>query len=160
MGTVFGLGSSGAFFTAGMRAATAIISDSIRTTAAAMPSAKIPPTVRWYMRGNIGYVGAGGPGGRVAPAAYMFETPGARHPFFARVGTWRYLHHKWYTQPYRPFMEVGFDVARGDASQALMEVWGYPFAESLGFDVSGVGITSGGMVRPTGINRSFMSRMI
>jgi len=63
-GIIAGAGASGGFFIAGMRAATAIIADSIKTVATAMPSKKIPPTVRWYMRGAIGYVGAGGPGGR------------------------------------------------------------------------------------------------
>lgn len=141
-----GVAGSGAFFTAGMKAATAIIADSIRTVAGAMPSKKIPPTVRHYVRGGVGYVGAGGPGGRVAPNAYMFETPGARHPFFAKVGSYRYIHGPWYTQPYRPFMETGAAIAEGAAAEALAEVWGYPFCESLGLEVPGITFS---MVRPT-----------
>lgn len=132
------LGLSGSYYTAGMRAATAIVADAIRTVAAAMPSKKIPPTVAHYVRNGIGYVSAGGPGGRVAPNAYMFETPGARHPFFAPVGSWMYLHGPWYTQPYRPFMEEGAAIAHDDAAEALAQVWGYPFAESLGFEVPGI----------------------
>lgn len=129
------LGSGGAYYTEGMRAATAYIADVIKAVAAAMPSKKIPPTVVSYVRTNIGYVSAGGPGGRTAPNAYMFETPGARHPFFAHVGTWRYQHGPWYTQPYRPFMETGAAIAHDDAAEILAEVWGYPFAASLGFEV-------------------------
>jgi hypothetical protein len=140
------LGGSGSFFIDGMRAATAIIADSIKTVATAMPSKKIPPTVQSYVRGGIGYVTAGGPGSRLAPNAYMFETPGARHPFFARVGSWNYIHGRWYTQPYRPFMEIGAMAAHDAAAEALMEVWGFPFAESLGFESPGISFS---MVRPT-----------
>lgn len=144
-------GASGGYFIAGMRAATAHIADVIKAVATAMPSKKIPPTVRSYVRMGVGYVSAGGPGGRVAPNAYMFETPGARHPYFARVGSWRYLHHPWYTQPYRPFMEEGAAIAHGDAEEILAEVWGYPFAASLGYEVPGLSFS---MVRQT-INRSY-----
>lgn len=138
--------ASGGYFVAGMRAATAHMADVIAAVATAMPSKKIPPTVRSYVRMGVGYIGAGGPGGRVAPNAYMFETPGARHPFFAKVGSWRYIHGPWYTQPYRPFMEAGAEIAHDDAAEILAEVWGYAFAESLGFEVPGISFS---MVRRT-----------
>jgi hypothetical protein len=133
-----GILGSDPMFVAGMRAATAHIAQVIKAVASAMPSKKIPPTVVSYVRRGIGYVSAGGPGGRVAPNAYMFETPGARHPYFAPVGSYRYLHEPWYTQPYRPFMETGAEIAHDDAAEILAEVWGYAFAESLGFDVPGI----------------------
>jgi hypothetical protein len=81
----------------------------------AMPSEKIPPTIRAVVRGGIGYVNAGGPGGKEAPNAAMFETLNARHPLFAHGprGTdgWRH----WYVQPYRPFLEEAWEVAGQDA---------------------------------------------
>lgn len=90
---------------AGLREATKLIAAAAKTLSAAMPSKKIPPSIRSYVRAGIGYVSAGGAGGQQAPNAYMFETIGARHPLFAHGprGTDGWKH--WYDQPYRPFLE-------------------------------------------------------
>lgn len=113
-------------------AATVIARAAIRITRA-MPvrwtpgpgSRSIPPTINSYLTADFGegrtiaYVSAGGPGGLAAPAAYMFETPGARHPLFAHgpPGTDGWLN--WYTQPYRPFLEE----AAEQAGQTACEVY-------------------------------------
>lgn len=106
---------------AGLAVAAATIRDKIKQVAAAMPSKKIPPTLRSYVRGGIGYVAAGGPQGRTAPNAAMFETEGARHPLFAHgpKGTdgWR----NWYDQPYRPFMEEGAEISAQDAAEKFAD---------------------------------------
>src|SRR5580765_1227530 len=99
---------------AGIKAACGVFVTAIKATAAALPSKKIPPTVRSYLRTGIGYVSAGGTGGRVAPNAYMFEEYGARHPLFGNK-------RHWYDQPYRPFMEEGVEVSLDEAAEAFAD---------------------------------------
>lgn len=108
--------------TVGLRKAAAIIAEAVKAKAEAIPSRKIPPTVRSFVRAGIGYVTAGGTGGQQAPNAYMFEELGARHPLFAQGpkgtgGGWKH----WYEQPYRPFMEEGAEVAADAAAEAFAD---------------------------------------
>jgi hypothetical protein len=121
---------------AGLAAANKVFVKKVKEVTAAMPtggksgnvgSRKIPPTVISYVRGGIGYVNAGGPGGLSAPNAYMFEVPDRRHPLFAHGprGTdgWK----KWYDQKYIPFLEIAADAAEDDAVEAYLnaalDVW-------------------------------------
>lgn len=102
----------------GLRKAAAIIAGATRIAATDMPSKKIPPTIKWYIRAGVAYVQAGGVGGQMAPNAYMFETLGARHPLFAHGprGTDGWKH--WYDQPYRPFMEEAAEASADAAAEA------------------------------------------
>jgi hypothetical protein len=105
----------------GIAAGAALIRDKAKVISGTF-SKKIPPTIISYVRNNIGYVNAGGPGGQVAPNAYMFETLGARHPLFAHGprGTdgWRH----WYDQPYRPFLEDAAEAVGQEAAEAYADV--------------------------------------
>lgn len=124
---------SGAGDVAGIAAAAALIADKAKEITAAMPSKKIPKTIISYVRGGIGYINAGGPGGRSAPNAYMFETPGARHPLFAHGprGTdgWRH----WYDQPYRPFLEDAAEISGQAAADVYAEVAISIWAKETGY---------------------------
>lgn len=105
---------------AGIKAAAAVIEDYVWKQAREMvtktgTAKKIPPTVRSYVRMGIGYVAAGGRGGRAAPNAAMFETPGARHPLFGNK-------KHWYEQPYRPFMEEGAERGASEAADVYADV--------------------------------------
>lgn len=112
---------SGAGDIAGLKRAAELIKEAAKGTAGAIPSKKIPPTIIAYVRGGIGYVNAGGPGGKTAPNAYMFEELGARHPLFAHgpKGTdgWRH----WYDQPYRPFLEEAAEAVGDKAAEVYAD---------------------------------------
>lgn len=118
---------SGAGEAAGLKKASEILAKAVKAKAAAMPSKKIPPSVKSYVRAGIGYVSAGGVGGKEAPNAYMFEEYGARHPLFAKGprGTDGWKH--WYDQPYRPFMEEAIEAAADKAAEAfadeVLDIW-------------------------------------
>lgn len=74
-------------------------------------------------------------GGEEAPNAYPFDPPDnppVYHPLYARIGSKRYR-HKWYAQPYRPFMEEGADASASQAAEAFAEVIN-DWAKSRGFD--------------------------
>jgi hypothetical protein len=120
---------------AGLKAAGEVLVKAIKAKAAAMPSKKIPGTVKSYVRGGVGYINAGGPGGRTAPNAYMFETYGARHPLFAHGprGTdgWK----NWYDQPYRPFMEEGVEASLNEAAETFADTAIEVMAAEGGYDV-------------------------
>jgi hypothetical protein len=106
---------------AGLEAAVEVFADSVRFTAERLPSKKIPPTVKGFVRAKVGYVQAGGQGGKQAPNAAMFETPGARHPLFAKGprGTDGWKH--WYDQPFRPFMEEAVVAALDEAADVYAD---------------------------------------
>jgi hypothetical protein len=111
---------------AGLERAAEIIAEAVKAAAEALPSKKIPPTVRSYVRAGIGYVTAGGTGGQEAPNAHMFETPGARHPLFGNK-------KHWYNQPYRPFMEEGAEAAADEAAEAYADATIGVWAKESGF---------------------------
>lgn len=107
--------------TEGLRRAAIIIQDEAWRITREMPlnsggvgSKKIPPTINYYLRLGAAYVSAGGPGGKAAPNAAMFETPGARHPLFGD-------RKHWYVQPYRPFLEEAADNAGQEAEEAYAD---------------------------------------
>jgi hypothetical protein len=106
--------------TAGLKAAAEFLAEKMAQKAAELPSKKIPPTLKSYVRGEVGYINAGGTGGSEAMNAYMFETPGARHPLFGN-------RKHWYGQEYRPFMEEAAEEFGDEAAQiyadAAIEVW-------------------------------------
>jgi hypothetical protein len=99
----------------GLKAAATVIEDGIWQAARDLPSKKIPPTIRMFIRAGIAYVTAGGVGGHEAPNAWMFEEAGARHPLFGN-------RRHWYTQPYRPFMEIGAEKSMDEAADVYADV--------------------------------------
>lgn len=111
---------------AGLKEAADIIRDVAKEITAAMPSKKIPPTIISFVRGGVAYVNAGGPGGKTAPNAYMFETIGARHPLF---GDKRH----WYDQPYRPFLEDAAEIAGQAAANAYADIAISTWARESGY---------------------------
>ena len=124
---------TGAGDVAGLKRAAAIIAEAAKVTASEIPSKKIPPTIRSYVRAGIGYVTAGGTGGQEAPNAYMFETIGARHPLFAHGprGTDGWKH--WYDQPYRPFLEDAAEIAASQAADAYADAAIAVWAKESGY---------------------------
>lgn len=99
---------------AGLAKAAAIIRDAVKARAATF-SESIPPTVRSYVgRDGNAYVEAGGANGQEAPAAFMSEIAGTRHPLFGD-------RKHWYPQPHRPFMTEGSDAALDDAADAFAD---------------------------------------
>jgi hypothetical protein len=106
-----------------------VMEDAIWQRARDLPSKKIPATIKSYIRAGIGYISAGGVGGREAPNAYMFEEQGARHPLFGN-------RKHWYEQPYRPFMEEGIEISLDEAADAFADAAIATMAAEAGYDVS------------------------
>jgi hypothetical protein len=111
---------------AGLARAAEIIADKAKEITTAMPSKKIPPTIRSFIRAGIAYVSAGGTGGQEAPNAYMFETEGARHPLFGNK-------RHWYDQPFRPFLEEAAEIAGDDAAEAYADITIGVWAKESGY---------------------------
>jgi len=58
--------------------------------------------------------------GSIAPNAAPFEG-GETHPLWAHIGSWRYVHFKWGTQPLRPYMLEAAESAAQDACFAYSD---------------------------------------
>lgn len=97
-----------------LKAAAEVIAAVARAKATAIPSKRIPPSIR-IMGGTSGvWITAGGPGGQEAPNAYPFEY-GVRHPLFGNT-------KHWYAQPHKPFLEEAADEAADKAAEEFAEV--------------------------------------
>jgi hypothetical protein len=98
-------------------------------------SSRIPAAMKTYLGpgSTAVFISAGVHGGQwgwVPIHAWMFENYDARHPYFAKKGSWRYRHLPWYTQPYRPYMEEAAETAGQEAANvyADLEIRRWAFA--------------------------------
>lgn len=95
-----------------LKVAAGVIADAAKAISGTF-SREIPEAIKVYMGAgsNVAFIAAGTPTGRwgwTPIHAWMFETPGARHPLFGD-------RKRWYVQPYRPFMEEAAE-AKGQAA--------------------------------------------
>lgn len=104
-----------------LKEAAEIVAEAVRAVSSGI-SRRIPTSV--VVKGDERglYIQAGG---AKAPNAYPFDPPDnppVYHPLFARRGSRRYTHGKWYAQPYRPFLEIAAGVSIERATEAFSKV--------------------------------------
>lgn len=111
-----------------MKVAVEVVADRVRVIVGRYAPG-IAAVTRTYTRGNVGFVSPGSPGGKWGwePInAWMFETPGARHPLFGD-------RERWYAQPYRPFLEQAAEVSADEAAQKYLDKTVDGWARELGY---------------------------